>query len=67
METLASRDFLPLIIGWILFCAIVIGVVTWLLFHWREKRGPVDILKQRFARGEISREEFEEQRRALDE
>ena len=30
-------------------------------------RPPIDILKERFARGEIEREEFEERRRTLGE
>jgi len=56
---------------------IVIGVVLvvrWLGGGVRDdipgrghEKSPVDILKERFARGEIDKEEFEERRRTLEE
>ncbi len=57
--------------------AIVVGVV--LMVRWLGGTGhgaalhpppggtPLDILKERFARGEIDKEDFEDRRRALDE
>lgn len=62
----------------ILMLAVVIAVavllVRWLGGPWQGAaphqpapplRTPLDILKERFARGEIDKEEFEERRRAL--
>lgn len=63
----------------ILVLAIVIAVavllVRWLSGPWQaaaahqppSARTPLDILKERFARGEIDKEEFEERRRILGE
>ena len=61
----------------ILVLAVVIAVavllVRWLGGPWHGPashqsppgRAPLDILKERFARGEIDKEEFEERRRML--
>tara|TARA_R110001599_G_scaffold349341_2_gene577625 strand:+ start:2155 stop:2388 length:234 start_codon:yes stop_codon:yes gene_type:complete len=52
--------------------AVVVLVVRWLggpghgaAPHPPPGRTPLDILKERFARGEIDKEEFEERRRTL--
>lgn len=62
----------------IVFIAVAV-VVVMLLFRWLSGQGhggalhgppgraPLDILKERFARGEIDKEEFEERRRVLGE
>lgn len=62
----------------IIFIAVAVVVVV-LLIRWlggpgHERHGPpplrkasLDILKERFARGEIDKEEFEERRRVLGE
>jgi putative membrane protein len=56
--------------------AIVVLLVRWLSGPWHSLqpphqlppgRTPLDILKERFARGEIDKEEFEERRRVLGE
>jgi putative membrane protein len=58
--------------GWsmmVLFWAVVIYAVVW-GFRPREGSGPRDdaleVLKRRYALGEIDREEFEERRQVLD-
>ena len=63
----------------ILVLAVVIAVavllVRWIGGPWHgpaphrdpTARTPLDILKERFARGEIDKEEFEDRRRALGE
>ena len=55
----------------ILILAVVIGLAVMLL-RWfgvgpqgSNRRGALDILEERFARGEIDTEEFEERRRTL--
>lgn len=55
--------------------AITVLLVRWLGGPWRGRgpheshpgRTPLDILKERYARGEIDKEEFEERRRILGE
>ncbi len=52
---------------------VVVLLVRWLggghggAPHHARGKTPLDILKERFARGEIDKEEFEERRRVLDE
>ena len=62
----------------IVFIAIIVGLVV-LIVRWlgtgqtstqhsaRSAAEPLDILRERFARGEIDKEEFEERRRVLGE
>lgn len=55
--------------------AVVVLLIRWLGGPWHgtashqmpPARAPLDILRERFARGEIDKEEFEERRRVLDE
>jgi putative membrane protein len=55
--------------------AVVVLIVRWLGGPWQYPaphhpppgRPPLDILKERFARGEIDKDEFEERRRVLGE
>ncbi|MAO66090.1 MAG: hypothetical protein CL666_13935 [Balneola sp.] len=55
-------------IWWLIFIAIVL-LVTFDIVPYRPKTEPnedaLDILKKRFARGEIEREEFEERKKIL--
>jgi len=58
-----------------LVIAVAVLLVRWLGGPWQAgaphqsplARTPLDILKERFARGEIDKEEFEERRRILGE
>ena len=59
---------------WILIIVIVIGMGVWHLekvsniFSGRlPKNNPIDILKRRFANGEITEEEYNEKRAILEE
>lgn len=59
-----------MILFWVLIIAAVIVLVKWLAGgppRWdssREKTA-LDVLKERYARGEINREEFEQKKRDL--
>lgn len=59
----------------LIFTLVIVGVVAYIL-GWRpqfnqsgpaqSKQTPLELLKERYARGEISREEFEQMRRDLE-
>lgn len=61
----------------VVIIAAVVLIVRWLGGPWQHPappphypqpgRSPLDILKERFARGEIDKEEYEERRRVLGE
>jgi putative membrane protein len=57
-----------MILFWIL---VIIGVVILIKFvvgvrkHDEEHESPLDVLKKRYARGEINKEEFEEKKKDL--
>lgn len=58
-----------LLIG--VFVALVVLLVTWFLgskmpFSASERDNPLEILRTRYAKGEIGREEFEEKRRDIE-
>jgi len=59
--------------GWIIGL-IVLGVVIWLIVKvvnqkinpdQPDNKTPLDILKERYAKGEIDKEEYEEKKRAI--
>jgi putative membrane protein len=52
---------------WVLVIAALVLGVRWLLSQDKERRGDsaLEILRQRYARGEINKEEFEAKRRDL--
>lgn len=59
-----------MIVVFALVIAVVVLLVRWLAGPWSAHQPPpsrtaLDILKERFARGEIDKEEFEERRRIL--
>jgi putative membrane protein len=63
-----------MVFGWvwfIIFWGAIVGLVVWGVKRLTErggsegKRSPLDIAKERYARGEISREEFEQIKKDL--
>jgi putative membrane protein len=59
------------IIGLIFWILVIIGLVLLIKYLWesggakREQDSGLEILKKRYARGEISKEEFEEKKKDL--
>ena len=55
-----------MLIFWVLFIAGLVLAVRWLLSDQRRRSdSAMDILRQRYARGEINQEEFEAKKRDL--
>lgn len=60
-----------MVLWMLLFWALVIGGIVWLISVLRPREGPagpedpLETLRRRYARGEISREQYEEMRRDL--
>ena len=60
-----------MILFWILIVIGVVLLVKWFVgqssaYKGPRERTPLDILRERYARGEIDREEFEQKRRELE-
>lgn len=59
-------------IFWVLAILVIIGIIWWLMRAGKSSEGPktgetaLDILKRRYAAGEITKEEFEETKRNLE-
>ncbi len=60
-------------LGWIVWLIIIV-VIVWVVFQFKSgnpghlnmsNETPLDILKKRFAKGEISKEEFEKMKKDL--
>jgi putative membrane protein len=59
-----------MVLGWLLILALVVVAVWWLAStvtgsRFGRRNDTLDILRERYARGEISREEFEARRKDL--
>lgn len=57
-------------LGWILFIVVVVWLLSSRNIAGRNRPArttPLDILQERFARGEINKEEYEERRRVLEQ
>lgn len=63
--------WIVMIIFWALVVAAAIALVRWFGMRDREsgdarRRTPLEILQERYARGEIERDEYEQKRRDLE-
>ena len=56
-----------MLLFWILIIAGLVFAVRWLMTEGKERRGDsaMEILRQRYARGEINKEEFEARKKDL--
>jgi putative membrane protein len=56
-----------MVLGWLLIIGLIVVGVWWLATRgWPARRNDaLEILRERYARGEISREEYESRRRDL--
>jgi len=54
---------------WIIICAVIVGLLAYVMTNRSVEGGrknrSMEILKERFARGEIEQEEYEEKRHVL--
>ena len=61
-----SGMMLLMTIGWLMVVGAIVAGVWWLLSRRRRAADvALDVLRERYARGEITREEFESKRRDL--
>ena len=71
--------FLFMVLAWILFVVIIVGIVRWIVWGSMHRHGiyhhhdglmndsePNNILKQRYAKGEITKEQFEQMKKDLE-
>jgi putative membrane protein len=71
MEGWSAGGWWAMAIGMVLFWALVVGVVVWLVrslpwsVHRQGRDTALDVLDRRFAAGEISAEDYRERRSVL--
>lgn len=58
-----------MILWWVFIIAVIVALVKWIIYHnftdSFQDKSALDILKKRYAQGEIDRKEFEEKRKDL--
>lgn len=64
LDSWLGLSWLPMVLFWILVALGIFGVVK-LLTNKTNKHSPLDILKKRYANGDISKKEFEDTKRDL--
>lgn len=63
----STLEIISLVLWWGVLVAVIIALFHFSRRHRRDVRhmGPMEILKERYAKGEIDRQEFEEKKKDL--